>query len=76
MKLPIKKKWFDEIRRGVKRYEFRDAHITFVCEETGEMLRREVIRADVKPSFLIPEKYQGVLEDENMIVFTLEEKGD
>lgn len=43
MKLPIKKVYFDQIKEGKKKYEYRDAHITFVCEETGETLRKEVI---------------------------------
>lgn len=42
MKLPIKKKYFDMIKKGTKIIEFRDAHITFVCEETGEELRKNV----------------------------------
>jgi peptide subunit release factor 1 (eRF1) len=33
MKLSIKKKYFDEIKAGKKKIDFRDAHITFVCEE-------------------------------------------
>ena len=42
MKLPIKKKYFDKIKNGDKDVEWRDAHITLVCEETGETLRKEV----------------------------------
>ena len=38
MKLSIKKEYFDQIKAGVKRLEYRDAHITFVCEETGDDL--------------------------------------
>ena len=44
MKLPIKKKYFDMIKAGDKNVEFRDSHITFICEETGETLRKEVNR--------------------------------
>jgi len=44
MKLPIKKKYFDAIKSGDKNWEYRDSHITFVCEETGERLRKEVNR--------------------------------
>lgn len=47
MKLPIKKKYFDLIKQGKKQVEFRAAHITFVCEETGEELRKEVTGCDV-----------------------------
>jgi hypothetical protein len=42
MKLPIKKKYFDQIKNGTKELEWRDAHITFICEETGETLRKEI----------------------------------
>ena len=47
MKLPIKKKYFNQIKSGKKDIEYRDAHITFVCEETGETLRKEVLVSDV-----------------------------
>jgi len=46
MKLPIKKKFFDKIKSGEKPFEYRDSHITFVCEETGETLKKDVV--DVK----------------------------
>ena len=67
MKLPIKKKYFDEIKSGHKMFEFRDAHITFVCEETGEKLRK-----DVKETYLadnVKKLYPDVLEDDITIVF-------
>ncbi|HUT00406.1 MAG TPA: ASCH domain-containing protein [Candidatus Thermoplasmatota archaeon] len=44
MKLPIKKKYFDLIKSGDKNVEYRDGHITFICEETKEQLRKEVNR--------------------------------
>lgn len=44
MKLIIKKKYFDKIKTGDKNWDYRDSHITFVCEETGEELRKEVNR--------------------------------
>ena len=47
MKLPIKKKFFDQIKSGEKELEWRDAHITFICEETGEKLRRDITGAIV-----------------------------
>ena len=45
MKLPIKKKFFEQIKSCEKELEWRDAHITFICEETGETLRRDIIGA-------------------------------
>ena len=43
MKLLIKKEYFDRIKSGEKIEEFRDAHITFVCEETGETLQANAL---------------------------------
>lgn len=49
MKMTIRKKYFDRIKKGYKRIEFRDAHITFVAEETGETLKKEIVGAMVMP---------------------------
>lgn len=75
MKLPIKKEYFDKIKSGEKIVEYRDAHITFVCEETGEQLIKKVVCCYVKPKHLIIgfEKYyqKGLLHDDNIIFFQL-----
>ena len=42
MKVSIKKKFFDQIKSGEKEIEWRDSHITFICEETGEKLRMNI----------------------------------
>lgn len=42
MKLPIKKVYFDQIQAGEKIHESRDAHITFICEETGESIDKKI----------------------------------
>lgn len=47
MKLPIKKQHFDLIKSGYKTFEYRDAHITFICEETGEELKMKVVNVEV-----------------------------
>jgi len=69
LKLKIKEMYFKAIRNGSKTLDYRDAHITFVCEETGEELRKEVSHAEVvdRP----PELYPGLLEDDKIIKFTL-----
>jgi len=70
MKLPIKENYFNEIKIGLKNFEFRDAHITFVCEKTGEEMR-----VNVKSAFVLPRPddfHPDVLEDKKMIVFELE----
>ena len=74
MKLAIKKEYFDKIKEGKKDIEYRDAHITFVCEETGEKLRREVTGAIVVERS--PEWYDDVLEDDLMICFELKQTED
>ena len=47
MKLPIKKEYFDLIKNNEKTAEYRDAHITFICEESGEELRKDIEWRDV-----------------------------
>jgi hypothetical protein len=73
MKLQIKKKYFDKIKSGVKKMDFRDAHITFICEETGEQLVRNIKSCAVihRPKNFYPD----VLSDDKMIAFELEEIG-
>jgi ASC-1-like (ASCH) protein len=71
MKLSIKKKYFDEIKAGKKKIDFRDAHITFVCEETGEKLIKNVKSCAVilRPNDFYPD----VLSDNKIIAFELVE---
>ena len=70
MKLPIKKKYFDAIKSDDKFEEYRDAHITFVCEETGETIRKDVARCYVEHR---PKRFlTDVLSDDFMIVFEFE----
>lgn len=69
MKLPIKKKYFNEIKMGMKTIEYRDAHITFVCEETGETLTKRVIDCHVASG--IKRRHPDVLQDDETIVFQL-----
>ena len=76
MKLPIKKKYFDQIKNGEKTVEYRDAHITFICEETGERLRKEVsdiIVQDVTHFKTLFKEYydEGCLEDNRIMSIKL-----
>ncbi len=75
MKLPIKKKYFDEIKSGKKTKEYRDAHITFVCEETGEQLRMEVEVCSVIDRTQIPLQYRNAegLTEQKIMKFWLKE---
>ena len=47
MKLPIRHEYFELIKKGLKNAEYRDSHITFIDEETGEKITKPVIRADM-----------------------------
>ena len=74
MKLPIKKKYFDDIKKGKKNFEYRDAHITFICEETGEQIRKEVVFSRVDTG--LQHLYPDVLTDEKTLVFQLDDGAD
>ena len=69
MKLMIKKEYFDLIKAGKKTREYRDSHITFVNEVTGEQLRKEVI--DVWLEQRDSDLYPDVLKDDWVIRFEL-----
>ena len=78
MKLPIKKKYFDQIKARKKMVEIRDAHITFVCEKTGEELRKEVTQAEVVhfghgflKTSLSKKEYDELFKDNYQIFFYL-----
>lgn len=76
MKLPIKKKYFDVIKRGNKIMEWRDAHITFVCEETGETLTRWISDVMLMPINKLSKELQssGCFDDKMVIGFKLSEE--
>ena len=63
--------YFDEIKSGKKRKEYRDSHITFICEETGEQLRKDVI--SVYLAHKSQEKFPSIIEGEYAIVFLLDD---
>lgn len=69
MKLPIKKQYFDKIVSGEKSIELRDAHITFICEETKQQCYKKVTTVEIIPK---PDGYDEVLEDDFIIAFHLE----
>lgn len=75
MKLPIKKEYFDQIKAGEKKVEYRDAHITFVCEETGETLKKKISYATTIPYLWLDDdlKESGLFEDEDILMLGLEE---
>jgi len=73
MKLPIKKKYFDKIKSGEKIIEFRDAHITFICEETGETLQKTILTSNIIHYCELPKKLlkSGLFTDKRIITFLL-----
>ena len=73
MKLPIRKEYFDLIKAGKKRLEYRDAHITFVCEETGETLTKDVSDVALVSIDGLPSNYKdsGLFDDDTIIVFDI-----
>lgn len=79
MKLSIKKKYFDLIKSGGKDLEWRDAHITFVCQETGETLKKEVTSVHIEEKKNIAwdldkftkEDLKELFEDDDLIGFAL-----
>ena len=74
MKLPIKKEYFDAIKDGSKIYEFRDAHITFICESTGRTMRKKIVNIDLIDKTQIPDIYPPELfTDDVLIKFQLED---
>ncbi len=66
MKLSIKKKYFDQIKSGKKQVEYRDAHITFVCEETGEELKKDIFFVQMMNRTGLPKE----LRDRNLHLFS------
>ena len=70
MKLPIKSKYFNEIKRGIKKFELRDAHITFICVETSEKLRKKVSNVKLIQNDGL---YGDVCKDRILIEFGLED---
>jgi len=73
MKLLALKKYFDKIKAGEKKIDYRDAHITFVCEETGEELKKDIKSARIINKSKLPDelKKTKLFDDENIIAFEL-----
>lgn len=65
MKLKTKPKYFNQIKSGRKLVDYRDAHITFIDEESGRKCIRDVV--DVK---LFKRADLPVGLRDNLILFT------
>jgi len=73
MKLPIKDEYFQKIKSGEKIEEYRDAHITFVNEKTGETITKEVEGFKFVPKDGLSEELQksGMFTDDRIMLFVL-----
>lgn len=58
MRLNIKKEYFDQIKKGKKKIDYRDAHITFVCLETGKEMKKQVVAVRIKSVKKLPVELQ------------------
>lgn len=72
LKLKIKQKYLDDILSGKKIVEYRDAHITFMSEETGKEYLFPVVAVSMSKD--IKSLYPDVLEDEDTLCFVLGRK--
>ena len=73
MKLKIRHKYFEDIKLGLKKFEYRDAHITFIDEETNEEIKKYVKSVNLILESFSPKKYRGkgLFDDEKVIQFEL-----
>lgn len=76
MKMPIKGKYFDEIKAGKKTVEYRDAHITFVNEDNGDEMTKDVECAWLCTRYDIPNSANvdmSLFDDEMIMCFRLKD---
>jgi hypothetical protein len=76
MKLKTKQKYFRKIKSGEKLVDYRDAHITFVNEETGDKYIRRVVGVRLIPFSELPVDLQKttLFGDDMIIAFELEKE--
>lgn len=76
MKLKTKQKYFNKIKSGEKLVDYRDAHITFVNEETGGKYVRRVVGVRLIPFKSLPVDLQKttLFGDDMIIAFELEKE--
>jgi len=73
MRLYIKDEYFEAIRNGEKKIEYREAHITFVNEKTGELLKVPVIKTRLITRLELPHKLKGkdFLQGKHLMAFDI-----
>jgi hypothetical protein len=76
MKMKTKQRYFNKIKSGEKLVDYRDAHITFVNEETGGKYVRKVVGVRLMPFSELPVDLQKttLFGDDMIIAFELEKE--
>lgn len=72
MKLPINHIYFQWLKNHKKQIEYRDAHITFIDEDTKEKLRINIIECFMTKKERLPRKIHHLFEDDKIIAFVLD----
>lgn len=74
MKLKAKPKYWNLINSGKKLVDYRDAHATFVNEESGRKCVRDVVDVKIISRSELPVELRGndvLFSDDRIIAFTL-----
>ena len=71
MKLQINHEYFEQIKTGNKLIEYRDAHITFIDEETKEQIQIHVQDCFVTKSKGLNPNIKQLFTDDKVIGFIL-----
>ena len=81
MKLTIKRKWFNKIKNEQKKFELRDAHITFIADDNGEQLTLPIIKIELLPHGISQrilditnKEFRSMFDDNKQICFYLGDK--
>jgi hypothetical protein len=78
MKLKTKDKYFKQIKSGKKLVDYRDAHITFINESTGQKCIRNVVGVHLisRRGKMMPEELRDsvLFGDDLIIAFDLEKE--
>jgi len=73
MKLYVKDEYFEDIRSGKKKIEYREAHLTLVNIKTKEIIEKEITGAELIYNFDLPKELQNkpFLKQKEIISFYL-----
>jgi hypothetical protein len=76
MKLKTKPKYFRKIKSGEKLVDYRDAHITFINEESGQKYLRKVVGVKLISFKKLPLDLQRstLFGDDMILAFELEKE--